>query len=95
MTNQKTGTAMGRIENTRKVKAIKCNCRKCCNAIRAHKTLYCSYYDIFSPHKTKCARYSPWNEEYNKASKNKAAVIQHVKKKPSLPWETPQQVDNM
>ena len=89
MSNKKTGTAMGRIENTRKVKAIPCNCRTCCNAKKAHKTLYCSYYDIFSPHKTKCARYSSRNEEYNKSSKNKAAVMKSVKKKPSLPWGTP------
>ena len=58
MRSGKTGTPMCRIENTRRVAAIKCDCTKCFHSISKKGMLYCRYYDLFSPHKKKCVRYS-------------------------------------
>lgn len=80
MSKGKTGTPIGRIVNTNNVSRIKCNCRNCFHSVWKNKTLYCEYYDLVKPHKTKCARFYSMNE-FN----GKVEIPQ--KKKPTLPWE--------
>ena len=58
MKNKKTGVSMSRIENTREASEVYCDCKKCFYLISKNSILYCQYYDIFSPKKKKCIRYS-------------------------------------
>ena len=58
MKSEKTGTSMSRIENTRLISAVYCDCKKCFHSVNKNGMLYCKYYDLFSPIKKKCARYS-------------------------------------
>ena len=58
MKSEKTGTSMSRIENTRLISAVYCDCKKCFHSVNKNGMLYCKYYDLFSPKKKKCARYS-------------------------------------
>ena len=81
----KVGVATSTIENTRRVSAIESNCRNCFHSISKDGMLYCKYYDVFSPHKKKCVRYS-FLDKSRKAPKN---VIKRVKKEPTFPWERP------
>lgn len=54
----KVGASTSTIENTRNVSAIESNCRSCFHSISKDGVLYCKYYDLFSPKKKKCVRYS-------------------------------------
>lgn len=84
--SKKTGTSTnGHIEYTNQVDSIKCNCKKCFHSKKAAGTIYCKYYDLFSPHKTKCARFSP-KGNYGPKSKQKFSMSTYT---PTFPWEMP------
>lgn len=83
--SKKTGVATnGHIENVNSVQSIKCNCKRCFHAKKAVGTIYCKYYDTFSPNKSKCARFSP-NVEYGAKRKQEFTMSTY---KPTFPWET-------
>lgn len=72
----KTGTSMSKIENTRKVKKISCDCSRCYHSekLRSHigdTIRHCKYYDLINPKKKSCARYYPVRASANAKSKNK------------------------
>ena len=52
-----TGTPTSRIINAKKVNLIKCDCKNCFHSKRAAGTIYCTYYDVFTPKRKKCSRY--------------------------------------
>ncbi len=54
-----TGTPSNRIINAKRVEAISCNCHNCFHSKPAVGTIYCTYYDLFSPKRKKCSRYYP------------------------------------
>lgn len=60
MKTKATGTSMNStIINTRnKVKPVLCNCSRCSYKTTKGDIKYCTYYDIFSPNKKFCLRYS-------------------------------------
>ena len=68
-----TGTSMqGKIINTNKgIKPIPCDCSKCSHKRSKGAIKYCSYYDIFSPNKTMCARYAGATIKPKKQKKKK------------------------
>ncbi len=66
-----TGTSANRIINIKKVETIKCNCSDCYHSKRAAGTIYCSYYDLFSPNRKKCTRYYPVSGANPKKKKHK------------------------
>ncbi len=85
-TSKKTGVSTnGHIENINQVDSVKCNCKNCFHSNKAAGTIYCNYYDLFSPKKTKCARYSP-KENHAPNSKKKFNMSTYT---PTFPWETP------
>lgn len=47
MKSEKTGTSMSRIENTRLISAVYCDCKKCFHSVNKNGMLYCKYYDLF------------------------------------------------
>ena len=77
---------MSRIENTREVSAIYCDCKKCFHLISKNSILYCQYYDIFSPKKKKCIRYS-FLEKGKMQNKSPRDKLKKEEKKPAFPWE--------
>lgn len=81
----KVGASTSTIENTRNVSAIESNCRSCFHSISKDGVLYCKYYDLFSPNKKKCVRYS----FLDKTKKSPKTKVKNVKKKPTFPWERP------
>lgn len=81
----KVGASTSTIENTRNVSAIESNCRSCFHSISKDGVLYCKYYDLFSPKKKKCVRYS----FLDKTKKSPKTKVKKVKKKPTFPWERP------
>lgn len=81
----KVGASTSTIENTRNVSAIESDCRSCFHSISKDGVLYCKYYDLFSPKKRKCVRYS-FLDKSKKSPKNK---VKKVKKEPAFPWERP------
>lgn len=84
--SKKTGTSTnGHIENINQVDSIKCDCKKCFHSINAAGTIYCKYYDLFNPHKTKCVRFSP-TENYGPKNKQKSSKSTHTQ---TFPWELP------
>ncbi len=72
MAKGSTGTSMqGSIININKrVKSIQCDCSKCSHKRSKGAINYCTYYDIFSPNKKTCVRYTGSIIKSNK-SKNK------------------------
>lgn len=84
----KVGASTSTIENTRTVSAVQCDCRNCFHSISKDGVLYCKYYDIFSPKKKKCVRYS-FLEKGKKKNKSPQNKVKKVKKEPTFPWETP------
>lgn len=50
------GSSMNVIEKA-KTNRIRCDCKKCSYRRSRGPITYCSYYDIFSPERTSCARY--------------------------------------
>lgn len=46
MKSEKTGTSMSRIENTRLISAVYCDCKKCFHSVNKNGMLYCKYYAI-------------------------------------------------
>ena len=83
----KVGTPTSTIENTRKVSSIECNCRTCYHSsVSKDGVLYCRYYDIFSPRKRKCVRYSYLDRSKKIPPKEK---FKKIKKEPTFPWERP------
>lgn len=85
MRNSYTGTSMSRIENTRNVKSITCDCAKCYHSTNKKGVIYCSYYDLINPKKRKCARYF----EMDKTKRKTKEKVKRVKKEPTFPWELP------
>lgn len=81
----KVGASTSTIENTRNVSAIESDCRSCFHSISKDGVLYCKYYDLFSPKKRKCVRYS-FLDKSKKSPKNK---VKKVKKEPTFLWERP------
>lgn len=81
----KVGVSTSTIENVRNVSAIECSCKSCFHSISKSGVLYCKYYDIFSPKKKKCVRYS-FLDKSKKSPKNRDKGI---KKEPTFPWERP------
>ena len=61
---------MSRIENTRLISAVYCDCKKCFHSVNKNGMLYCKYYDLFSPKKKKCARYSFLDKGKKKKAQN-------------------------
>ncbi len=59
--SKKTGVSMrGTLENTKRPGLIKANCKKCIHRRKSkieNKSFYCNYYKIYSPNKSKCARF--------------------------------------
>ncbi len=86
-TSKKTGTSMGRIENTRFVSPIKCNCRDCFHSVRKQGTLYCNQYDIIDPHKRKCKRYSKRNDYAVSTAEYQESIEKKKTAQPTFPWE--------
>ncbi|WP_182431230.1 hypothetical protein [Ruminococcus sp. AF17-12] len=43
MKSEKTGTSMSRIENTRLISAVYCDCKKCFHSVNKNGMLYCKY----------------------------------------------------
>ena len=85
-TSKKTGTSTnGHIENINQVNSIKCDCKNCFHSKKAAGTIYCKYYDLFSPRKAKCARFSP-RENYGQKDRNKCLKSTYT---PTFPWEMP------
>lgn len=52
-----TGTSTSTIIKVKKPDRVKCDCSRCKHSKRGAGTIYCSYYDIFSPDRKNCARY--------------------------------------
>ena len=84
---------MSRIENTRLISAVYCDCKKCFHSVNKNGMLYCKYYDLFSPKKKKCARYSFLDKGKKKRISPKEKP-KRVKKEPTFPWETPYDVSD-
>ena len=82
----KTGTAMSNIENTRVVKAIKCNCKKCFHC----KKDFCTYFSKIIEPKKYCKRFSPRND-YHVSKKEYKEILERkqerAKQPPAFPWE--------
>lgn len=57
MAKGSTGSNTSTIIRTKKPDAIKCDCSRCRHSKKAAGTIYCSYYDIFSPNRKTCRRY--------------------------------------
>ena len=53
----KTGTSTNVIEHIKQAKPIPCDCARCRHSQRGAGTLYCEYYDEFSPKRMRCAKY--------------------------------------
>ena len=94
---KKSGVSMGgSIEYTRNIKSVKCNCSSCFHSRKAAGTIYCSYYDKFSPTKKKCVRFSP-KENYSKGKERQKAPLKSKGANqsimstyvPTFPWEMP------
>lgn len=80
----KVGVPTSTIENTRNVSATESDCKNCFHSVSKDGVLYCKYYDLFSPKKKKCVRYS-----FLDKSKSPHNKVKKVKKEPTFPWETP------
>lgn len=52
-----TGTNTSTVIRVPKADRIECDCARCKHSKRGVGTLYCTYYDIFSPARKSCARY--------------------------------------
>lgn len=70
----KTGTSMSGFIDTRKTKAIPCDCSKCYHSERLNSSLgfsgrYCKYYDLLNPKKKSCAKYYSVRQSSNKKLK--------------------------
>ena len=88
--SKKTGTSTnGHIENINQVDPVICDCKKCFHSKNAAGTIYCNYYDLFSPHKTKCVRFSPSENYGQKISRKAAREAAKAKHTPTFPWEIP------
>lgn len=59
MAKGSTGAPSSSILNIKRIDSIPCDCKKCFHSKKAAGTVYCSYYDLFSPAKKKCSRYYP------------------------------------
>lgn len=57
MAKGSTGTETNVIIKMQKADRIACDCERCYYSKRGAGTIYCSYYDIFSPKRKTCARY--------------------------------------
>ena len=57
MAKGSTGVETNVIIKLKRPDRIPCDCERCKHSQRAAGTIYCSYYDIFSPNRKKCARY--------------------------------------
>lgn len=51
------GTQTSTIIHVKKANRIACDCARCKYSKKGAGTIYCSYYDIFSPNRKTCARY--------------------------------------
>lgn len=59
MSRGSTGTNTSSVVYIKKPKAVPCNCYKCKHSKKVGSTIYCKFYDVFSPRKTRCGRYWP------------------------------------
>lgn len=57
MAKGSTGVNTSTMIHVKKPDKIQCDCRRCYHSKRSGDTLYCSFYDIFSPARQSCARY--------------------------------------
>lgn len=57
MAKGSTGTETNVIIHVKKAERIKCDCERCKHSKRGAGTIYCTYYDEFSPNRKTCARY--------------------------------------
>lgn len=73
MKSKATGTSMGGsiIYTKKHTKVIPCDCKKCNYRVTRGNIEYCRYYDIFSPNKSRCARYTGANPSKGKKRKTK------------------------
>lgn len=51
------GTQTSTVIHVKKANRIACDCSRCKHSKKGAGTIYCSYYDIFSPNRKTCARY--------------------------------------
>ena len=75
------GTQTSTIIHVKKPKRIKCDCSKCRHGKKAAGTIYCSYYDIFSPKRTSCVRYWGPKPKNSKKQKKKHKTSKNTIKK--------------
>ena len=91
----KYGVSMnGHIENTNKIKAIKCNCSICVHSKKyqfdGQTMIYCNVFKKNNPKNTTCKRYYPkdlTSETMGMKEKQKTREISSWE--PSFPWERP------
>jgi len=57
MSKGSTGVETNVIIHLKKAERIICDCERCKHSKRAAGTIYCTYYDEFSPKRKTCARY--------------------------------------
>ena len=76
MAKGRIGVQTNTIIHVKKPEPIPCDCRRCRHSKRCGDTVYCSYYDIFSPDKKTCSRY--WGVK--PAPKNRKKSVKHSKK---------------
>lgn len=57
MAKGSTGANTSSVIHVKKAKQILCDCSRCRHSKRAAGTIYCTYYDLFSPNKKSCTRY--------------------------------------
>lgn len=57
MAKGSTGTNTSTMIHVKKPDSKKCDCARCRHSKRGAGTIYCSYYDIFSPDRKTCPRY--------------------------------------
>ena len=57
MAKGSTGVETNVIVRMKKPAPIPCDCERCKHSKKGAGTIYCSYYDIFSPRRKNCSRY--------------------------------------
>ena len=79
MAKGSTGAETNIIIKVKKAEQLRCDCERCKHSKRGAGTIYCTYYDEFSPTRKTCARY--WCvKPVPKSRKSKTQKKAHQKK---------------
>lgn len=84
MAKGSTGVETNVIVHIKKAERIPCDCERCRHSKRISSTIYCTYYDEFSPKRKTCARYwcvkpTPKNRKKNIINKPQNKKAQNKK----------------